>query len=78
MGDDTARCKGKPHFRMISPEVWEVKCDSRVCGAEGGVIVLHRFSTVDGRLIQTLKFRDPMKGVNTTDGARTTAPVRHS
>lgn len=36
----------------------EVKCRSSRCGAEPGVVVLHRF-TVNGHLRDTLRFRDP-------------------
>jgi hypothetical protein len=56
-----ARCKGKPHGWIVRPGVWEVKCDSRVCGAAPGIVVLHEFSTETGELLETKKYRDPVR-----------------
>jgi hypothetical protein len=55
------RCANKKHAVLTTPStdegVVEFRCDSRWCGAGNGVIVLHRFSTVDGRLMDTHKYR---------------------
>jgi hypothetical protein len=53
------RCSGTTHAHLDG-EVLEVKCDSRICGAERGVVVLHRFSTATGQLLETKKFSDPL------------------
>lgn len=38
----------------------EIKCDSRICKGFGqGVVVLHYFSLLDGRLLETKRFRNP-------------------
>lgn len=58
------RCPNKKHAALISPGtsgVVEVKCDSRFCGAQRGVVVLHRFSTETGQLLETVKFKSPEK-----------------
>jgi len=51
------RCDSKKHGELIVPgEVIEVKCDSRFCGAKGGVIVLHKFDVHSGELLDTNKY----------------------
>jgi hypothetical protein len=42
-------------------EIFEVKCDSRFCGAEPGVVVLHQFSTKTGELVGTQRYKDTPK-----------------
>jgi hypothetical protein len=59
--ESLARCKGKTHGRIIRPGIWEVKCDSRVCGAVPGTVVLHEFSMETGELVETKKYRDPVR-----------------
>lgn len=49
-------------FGAMEDDVLEVKCRSRFCGAEPGVVVLHRFKMPAGDLIETVRFRDPGKG----------------
>ena len=53
------RCSNGILFGILDEGFVEVKCRSRRCGSEPGVVVIHRFSTVTGLLLQTLKFRDP-------------------
>lgn len=53
------RCQGKRQALLIDDCTWEVKCDSRVCGAGPGKVVLHRFDVHTGELLETLRFRDP-------------------
>lgn len=59
---EIVRCRGKRHAILIDESTLEVKCDSRVCGAGPGVIVLHRFDIATGREKETLKFKDPAVG----------------
>lgn len=51
------RCENGIKFGEVTRDFLEVKCRSRRCGAEPGVVVLHRFSH-DGELRQTLRFKD--------------------
>lgn len=53
------RCDYKLHGIVIRPGVAEVKCDSRLCGAQQGVVVLHHFDLETGDLIETVRFKDP-------------------
>lgn len=57
-----ARCAyGLLFFCVVDVEgqhLIEVKCRSARCGAEPGVVVLHRF-TVNGELHSTRRFKDP-------------------
>jgi hypothetical protein len=60
------RCPGKRHGIVVEPAkggVVEVKCDSRVCGAYPGRVVLHRFDTEEGTLLETIKFQSHRKEV---------------
>lgn len=52
------RCQGKLHGVIIAPNTIEVKCGSKFCGAGPGVVVLHRFDSVTGTLLETDTFRD--------------------
>jgi hypothetical protein len=38
----------------------EVKCDSRRCGAGGGIVVFHYFNISTGALVESKKFSDPI------------------
>ena len=59
------RCPAKKHGIIVREGVVEVKCDSRFCGAEQGVTILHRFDVHSGALVETVKFKDPgRKGRN--------------
>ncbi len=57
------RCPSKKHGELLQPSndegVVEVRCVSRWCGGRSGVIVLHRFSTHTGELMQTNKYQQP-------------------
>lgn len=53
------RCPAKLHGIIVSDGEFEVKCRSRFCGYRPGIVVLHRFSTDTGKLIKTLRFREP-------------------
>lgn len=53
------RCPNGIKFGELEPPYLEVKCRSARCGAEAGVIVLHKFDTSSGQLVSTTRFRDP-------------------
>lgn len=65
------RCDNGIMFGVIKDGILEVKCRSRRCGHEAGVVVIHRFDLSTGEPQGTLKFKDPanMKGVS-NDGTR--------
>lgn len=54
------RCDSKLHA-ILDEEFVEIKCGSRFCGAQPGVVILHRFDLRTGDLIKTLKFREPVR-----------------
>lgn len=56
------RCDSKK-FGELCDGVLDVKCSSRFCGAGPGVVVIHRFDSLTGELLETKRFRDPMKEV---------------
>jgi len=55
------RCDNSILFGVVDGNVLEVKCRSSRCGAEPGVVVLHRFDLHTGKLIETRKYKNPMK-----------------
>ena len=55
------RCPSKLHG-VLDNQFIDVKCSSRFCGAQPGVVIIHRFSAIDGGFIDTMRFRDPAKG----------------
>lgn len=58
------RCGGNKLHGLVVDEdgpargVLEVKCDSRFCGREAGVVVLHRFDLSTGEF-NTRKYSEP-------------------
>lgn len=52
------RCANKLHG-ILKQGFIEVKCNSRWCGSESGVVVFHRFDVETGALLETKKFKDP-------------------
>ena len=57
------RCISKKRHGILDAEghTLEVKCNSRICGAQRGVVVLHRFNLLTGELIETHKYKEPRK-----------------
>lgn len=55
------RCPGKKHLVTVTEcvGVVERKCDSRVCGAGRGQVVLHQWDLSTGELTRTTRFRNP-------------------
>ena len=55
------RCDAKKFGELFTEDdVLEVKCNSRFCGAEPGVVVIHGFDMATGKLVGTERFRDPV------------------
>lgn len=54
------RCGAKKHGEIDGDAV-EIKCSSRFCGAGPGVVVIHRFDSTSGELVETLQFKDPSR-----------------
>lgn len=55
------RCENKLHG-YLNEDFVEVKCKSRFCGAKAGTVVIHRFDRETGKLMETMRFKDPRKG----------------
>jgi len=72
MPERELRCKGnKLHGLIVSQYadgVIEVRCGSKFCGKEPGVIVLHRFDLSSGEM-ETRRYLDPAKHSKDGDNA---------
>lgn len=70
------RCdSGIKHGDLAVEEgVLEVKCRSKRCGHQPGIVVIHRFDVKTGALISTHKFTDPVR--RDSDAARHCVSVR--
>lgn len=59
------RCESKKHAEILedpAPQgILEVKCDSRFCDAGPGRVVLHRFDLETGTMVDTRRFKTPMR-----------------
>lgn len=53
------RCEFIKHGELVEPGIVEFKCRSNKCGHGPGIIVIHRFDTITGDLLETKKYRDP-------------------
>jgi hypothetical protein len=53
------RCDSKKFGELLDDSVIEVKCSSKFCGASAGLVILHRFDLRTGKLMETLRFREP-------------------
>ncbi len=56
------RCKNKLHGIIVDSNVIEILCKSQLCKHDKDEVVLHRFNTEDGSLIETLRYRKPKRG----------------
>jgi len=54
------RCQYRLHGH-VDDGVLEIACRSRFCGKVPGVVVVHRYDLATGKLIETKRFRDPVK-----------------
>jgi hypothetical protein len=54
------RCENDILFGYLGDGFLEVKCRSHRCGAGVGRVVIHRFHSITGVLLETRKFKDPV------------------
>jgi len=52
------RCNYKKHGVVIDSHTVEIKCDSKFCGAQRGIIILHWFDLETGKLVKTKRFKE--------------------
>lgn len=62
--DEELRCGYMMHGILRGENLIEVKCKRRPCGAKPGVVVLHTFNLTTGKLVGTVRFRDPVRKGN--------------
>lgn len=72
------RCENVKHAELSEPGVIEVKCRSRFCGVEKGVIVIHRFDTLTGELLETKRFREPIRNEQLNGSRSCSASLRNA
>lgn len=53
------RCGNGIKFGDLVDGVLEVKCRSSRCGHRSGSVILHRFDTLTGELLESRQFKDP-------------------
>ena len=57
------RCPAKKFAELVKPSqdegFIEVSCPSRFCGRHFSTLVIHRFSTQTGKLLDTMYFKSP-------------------
>ena len=70
------RCDNGILFGILDDGVIEIKCRSRRCGHERGVVVIHRFSAQTGDLMGTLHFKDPNRKEGEIDAAGNSTSLR--
>lgn len=65
MGDRELRCSGNKLYGLVvdgeAKGTLEVRCTSRFCGKQDGVVVLHQFNLASGEY-QTRRYKEPRKG----------------
>jgi len=69
------RCSTKMHG-LIEEGCIEVRCRSKLCGAQSGVVIIHRFSIDSGELVDTRKFLTPSRRVKDDDHRHSRDPLR--
>lgn len=70
------RCNSKLHG-ILEESILEIKCNSKFCGAEPGIVILHQFNNKTGILIKTLRFLEPkVKGEKQGAVDSSTATIR--
>lgn len=55
------RCDGNKLHAQIVDGFLEVRCRSQFCGYKSGVIIIHRFDLVSGKLVKTDPYSEPRK-----------------
>jgi hypothetical protein len=72
------RCAGRKHGELHDGIV-EFKCNFGKCGSRKGVVVIHRFDTFTGEMLETLRFAEPPEGGTRQDGTQqSSASIRTS
>lgn len=51
------RCDNILHG-VLNDGLVEFKCRSRFCGSGPGVVIIHRFDPISGRLVDTKRYKD--------------------
>lgn len=64
------RCPSRLHGVLVGEEVIEVKCRSRVCGADSETVVLHYFNLKTGTLVETKNYKNPSKNFHKEEEAQ--------
>ena len=59
------RCQSRILGIITDDGLLEVKCSSRKCGAGNGVVVFHYINLVSGRVVNTIKYKDPKAAFDT-------------
>jgi hypothetical protein len=54
------RCDNGIKFGELEYSVLQVKCRSARCGAGRGVVVIHSFDLLTGKMVGTDRYRDPV------------------
>lgn len=52
------RCEFKKHGELVEPGVIEFLCRSKLHNKGPGILVIHRFDTLTGELLETRFFRE--------------------
>ena len=55
------RCESKLHGILVAPNVIEISCNSRFCGADRDTVVLHKFDARTGDMIETKLYKKPRR-----------------
>ena len=55
------QCPHRMRHAVLYPEdhIVEIKCDRSHCGAGRGKVVLHRWNSITGEPLETLRFAEP-------------------
>lgn len=68
------RCASKLHGILYDNGILEIKCRSRFCGHEPGVVVIHKFNVHTGA-VDTVRYKEPpLTQERSLDGASNNGP----
>ncbi len=62
------RCDKRLHGVLNDDGVLEVSCRSALCGHRDGIVVIHKFDTVTGELLETKFYKDTPTVKEQVDG----------
>lgn len=63
------RCSHKLHA-ILDEGVVEVRCRSKLCGADSQTVVLHRFDSMTGEPLETRRYKEPSEVIRGTSSNR--------